>query len=62
MPNKGLVKRMAALQLCIQLHKDHELDDNLLAVGKDNCKANPEDTEVPALPDDEKMTSCCRMW
>jgi endoribonuclease Dicer len=55
MPNKALAKRMAALQLCIRLHKENEIDDNLLPVGKENFKANPEDTQVPALPDDEKM-------
>ncbi|XP_058796621.1 endoribonuclease Dcr-1 [Phymastichus coffea] len=55
MPNKSLAKRIAALQLCIRLHKENEIDDYLIPVGKENFKANPEDTEVPALPGDEKM-------
>ncbi|XP_011502153.1 PREDICTED: endoribonuclease Dcr-1 isoform X2 [Ceratosolen solmsi marchali] len=55
MPNKALAKRMAALQLCVHLHKENEIDDNLLPVGKENFKANPEDTQIPALPDDEKI-------
>lgn len=56
MPNRALAKRMAALQLCVRLHKENEIDDSLLPVGKENFKANPEDSEVPALPDDEKVS------
>lgn len=57
MPSTALAKRLAALQLCVHLHKKFEIDDNLLPIGKENFKANPEDTEVPALPDDENMNS-----
>ncbi|OXU22125.1 hypothetical protein TSAR_000757 [Trichomalopsis sarcophagae] len=56
MPNKALAKRMAALQLCVCLHKENEIDDYLLPIGKENFKAHPEDIEVPALPDDENMS------
>lgn len=55
MPNKALAKRVAALQLCVRLHKENEIDDYLMPVGKENFKANPQDTEIPALPGDEKM-------
>ncbi|XP_011315268.1 endoribonuclease Dcr-1 [Fopius arisanus] len=54
MPNKAMARRLAALQLCIKLHKENEIDDNLLPIGKENFKARPEDVEVPALPDEVK--------
>ena len=53
MPSQALAKRLAALRLCVQLHKENELDDQLLPIGKENFKANPEDYEVPPLPEDE---------
>ncbi|XP_063986655.1 endoribonuclease Dcr-1 [Diachasmimorpha longicaudata] len=52
MPNKAMARRLAALQMCINLHKENEIDDNLLPIGKENFKARPEDVEVPALPDE----------
>ncbi|XP_044014882.1 endoribonuclease Dicer [Aphidius gifuensis] len=52
MPNKAMSKRLAALKMCIKLHKENELDDNLLPIGKENFKARPEDSEIPALPDE----------
>ncbi|XP_050494041.1 endoribonuclease Dcr-1 [Bombus huntii] len=55
MPNRAMARRMAALQLCIDLHRKKELDDNLLPIGKENFKAKPEDAEVPALPDESKV-------
>ncbi|KAG6799300.1 endoribonuclease Dicer-1 [Apis mellifera caucasica] len=55
MPNKAMARRMAALQLCIDLHRKNEIDDNLLPIGKENFKAKPEDAEVPALPDESKV-------
>ncbi|KOX74828.1 Endoribonuclease Dcr-1 [Melipona quadrifasciata] len=57
MPNRAMARRMAALQLCIDLHRKNEIDDNLLPIGKENFKAKPEDAEVPALPD-ETLTDC----
>ncbi|XP_066598004.1 endoribonuclease Dcr-1 [Prorops nasuta] len=54
MPNRAMARRMAALQLCIDLHKQNEIDDNLLPIGKENFKAKPEDAEVPALPDESR--------
>ncbi|XP_034941920.1 endoribonuclease Dcr-1 [Chelonus insularis] len=54
MPNRAMARRLAALQLCIKLHKENEIDDNLLPIGKENFKARPEDVEVPALPDESK--------
>lgn len=54
MPNRAMARRLAALQLCIKLHKEGEIDDNLLPIGKENFKARPEDIEVPALPDESK--------
>lgn len=47
-----MARRMAALQMCVHLHKNNELDDNLAPIGKENFKAKPEDAEVPALPDE----------
>ncbi|RWS31367.1 endoribonuclease Dicer-like protein [Leptotrombidium deliense] len=38
MPNKKLAKKAAALEVCKRLHKEHELDDNLLPVGKEAIK------------------------
>ncbi|XP_053994558.1 endoribonuclease Dcr-1 isoform X1 [Hylaeus volcanicus] len=55
MPNRAMARRMAALQLCIDLHRKNEIDDNLLPIGKENFKAKPEDAEVPALPDESKL-------
>lgn len=55
MPNRAMARRMAALQLCIDLHRKNEIDDNLLPIGKENFKAKPEDAEVPALPDEIKI-------
>nr|XP_031838404.1 endoribonuclease Dcr-1 [Nomia melanderi] len=55
MPNRAMARRMAALQLCIDLHRKNEIDDNLLPIGKENFKAKPEDAEVPALPDESKV-------
>ncbi|XP_003706496.2 endoribonuclease Dcr-1 isoform X1 [Megachile rotundata] len=55
MPNRAMARRMAALQLCIDLHRKNEIDDNLLPIGKENFKAKPEDAEVPALPDEIKV-------
>ncbi|XP_076297462.1 endoribonuclease Dcr-1 isoform X1 [Lasioglossum baleicum] len=55
MPNRAMARRMAALQLCIDLHRNNEIDDNLLPIGKENFKAKPEDAEVPALPDESKV-------
>lgn len=49
-----MARRMAALQLCIDLHRGNEIDDNLLPIGKENFKAKPEDAEVPALPDESR--------
>lgn len=49
-----MAKRMAALQLCVDLHRGNEIDDNLLPIGKENFKAKPEDAEVPALPDESR--------
>lgn len=54
MPNKAMARRMAALQMCVDLHRENEIDDNLLPIGKENFKAKPEDAEVPALPDENK--------
>ncbi|XP_012286436.1 endoribonuclease Dcr-1 [Orussus abietinus] len=54
MPNRAMARRLAALQLCIELHNENEIDDNLLPIGKENFKAKPEDAEVPALPDESK--------
>lgn len=54
MPNRAMARRMAALQLCIDLHRENEIDDNLLPIGKENFKAKPEDAEVPALPDESR--------
>ncbi|XP_011149855.1 endoribonuclease Dcr-1 [Harpegnathos saltator] len=54
MPNRAMARRMAALQLCIDLHRGNEIDDNLLPIGKENFKAKPEDAEVPALPDESR--------
>ncbi|KAG8041648.1 hypothetical protein G9C98_002941 [Cotesia typhae] len=54
MPNRAMARRLAALQLCIKLHKENEIDDNLLPIGKENFKARPEDAEVPALPDESQ--------
>ncbi|XP_046835523.1 endoribonuclease Dcr-1 [Vespa crabro] len=55
MPNRAMARRMAALQLCIELHRENEIDDNLLPIGKENFKAKPEDAEVPALPDESRL-------
>lgn len=55
MPNRAMARRMAALQLCIDLHRKKEIDDNLLPIGKENFKAKPEDAEVPALPDESEV-------
>nr|KAF7402076.1 hypothetical protein H0235_015412 [Vespula pensylvanica] len=55
MPNKAMARRMAALQLCIDLHRENEIDDNLLPIGKENFKAKPEDAEIPALPDESRL-------
>ncbi|XP_076235555.1 endoribonuclease Dcr-1 [Calliopsis andreniformis] len=55
MPNRAMARRMAALQLCVHLHRKNEIDDNLLPIGKENFKAKPEDAEVPALPDENKV-------
>ncbi|XP_017892073.1 endoribonuclease Dcr-1 [Ceratina calcarata] len=55
MPNRAMARRMAALQLCVDLHKRNEIDDNLLPIGKENFKAKPEDVEVPALPDESRV-------
>ncbi|KOC66705.1 Endoribonuclease Dicer [Habropoda laboriosa] len=55
MPNRAMARRMAALQLCIDLHRKNEIDDNLLPIGKENFIAKPEDAEVPALPDESKV-------
>ncbi|KAK1137182.1 hypothetical protein K0M31_001706 [Melipona bicolor] len=55
MPNRAMARRMTALQLCIDLHRKNEIDDNLLPIGKENFKAKPEDAEVPALPDESKV-------
>ncbi|KAF7383500.1 hypothetical protein HZH66_012850 [Vespula vulgaris] len=55
MPNKAMARRMAALQLCIDLHRGNEIDDNLLPIGKENFKAKPEDAEIPALPDESRL-------
>ncbi|XP_043278022.1 endoribonuclease Dcr-1 isoform X2 [Venturia canescens] len=55
MPNRAMARRLAALQMCIQLHKENEIDDNLLPIGKENFKARPEDAEVPALPDESRV-------
>ncbi|XP_043263545.1 endoribonuclease Dcr-1 [Colletes gigas] len=55
MPNRAMARRMAALQLCVDLHRKNEIDDNLLPIGKENFKARPEDAEVPALPDESKV-------
>ncbi|XP_048515053.1 endoribonuclease Dcr-1 isoform X2 [Athalia rosae] len=52
MPNRAMARRLAALQLCIELHRANEIDDYLLPIGKENFKAKPEDAEVPALPDE----------
>lgn len=41
--------------MCIQLHKENEIDDNLLPIGKENFKARPEDAEVAALPDESRV-------
>lgn len=49
-----MARRMAALQMCIDLHRENEIDDNLLPIGKENFKAKPEDAEVPALPDESR--------
>lgn len=49
-----MARRMAALQLCVELHKGNEIDDYLLPIGKENFKAKPEDAEVPALPDESQ--------
>jgi endoribonuclease Dicer len=54
MPNGVMAKRMAALQMCINLHLENEIHDNLLFIGKENFKAKPEDAEVPALPDESR--------
>ncbi|XP_043480045.1 endoribonuclease Dcr-1 [Leptopilina heterotoma] len=54
MPNRAMARRMAALQLCVELHRKNEIDDNLLPIGKENFKAKPEDAEVPALPDESR--------
>ncbi|XP_051158648.1 endoribonuclease Dcr-1 isoform X2 [Leptopilina boulardi] len=54
MPNRAMARRMAALQLCVELHRRNEIDDNLLPIGKENFKAKPEDAEVPALPDESR--------
>ncbi|XP_076165348.1 endoribonuclease Dcr-1 isoform X2 [Ptiloglossa arizonensis] len=55
MPNRAMARRMAALRLCVDLHRKNEIDDNLLPIGKENFKAKPEDAEVPALPDESKV-------
>ncbi|CAK9807565.1 Endoribonuclease dcr-1 [Anthophora plagiata] len=55
MPNRAMARRMAALQLCVDLHRKNEIDDNLLPIGKENFKAKPEDAEVPALPDESEV-------
>ncbi|EZA50771.1 Endoribonuclease Dcr-1 [Ooceraea biroi] len=55
MPNRAMARRMAALQMCIDLHQENEIDDNLLPIGKENFKAKPEDAEVPALPDESRV-------
>ncbi|XP_046424425.1 endoribonuclease Dcr-1 isoform X2 [Neodiprion fabricii] len=54
MPNSAMARRLAALQLCIDLHRANEIDDYLLPIGKENFKANPEDAEAPPLPDETK--------
>ncbi|XP_077280882.1 endoribonuclease Dcr-1 [Temnothorax americanus] len=54
MPNRAMARRMAALQMCIDLHRGNEIDNNLLPIGKENFKAKPEDAEVPALPDESR--------
>lgn len=54
MPNRAMARRMAALQMCIDLHRENEIDDNLLPIGKENFKAKPEDAEVPASPDESR--------
>ncbi|RWS16251.1 endoribonuclease Dicer-like protein [Dinothrombium tinctorium] len=38
MPNKKLAKKAAALEVCKRLHKEGELDNNLLPVGKEGIK------------------------
>ncbi|XP_078036312.1 endoribonuclease Dcr-1 isoform X2 [Augochlora pura] len=55
MPNRAMARRMAALQLCVDLHRKNEIDDNLMPIGKENFKAKPEDAEVPALPDESNV-------
>lgn len=45
MPSKVLARRVAALQVCKELHKISELDDNLQPIGKENFKALEPDWE-----------------
>lgn len=56
MPNQILARRMAALQTCIELHKNGELDNDLQPIGKENFKAIDPDWENFELEEqDEKI-------
>lgn len=58
MPTKVLARRVAALQVCKELHKIHELDDNLQPIGKENFRALEPDWEVFELDKiDEEIVS-----
>ncbi|KAL5284380.1 DICER1 family protein [Megaselia abdita] len=58
MPSKVLARRVAALQVCKELHKISELDDNLQPIGKENFKALEPDWEVFELDKiDEEIVS-----
>lgn len=46
MPTKVLARRVAALQVCKELHKIGELDDNLQPIGKENFKALEPDWQI----------------
>lgn len=58
MPSKVLARRVAALQVCKELHKINELDDNLQPIGKENFRALEPDWEVFELDKiDEEIVS-----
>ncbi|XP_014235184.1 endoribonuclease Dcr-1 [Trichogramma pretiosum] len=53
MPTRALAKRVAALRMCIQLHKEQEIDDFLSPISKETFRAMPEYNEAPPLSEDE---------
>ncbi|KAI5631368.1 hypothetical protein NE865_15926 [Phthorimaea operculella] len=69
MPTKALARRMAALQACRILHRNGELDDQLMPIGKEGFKAaeldsagnfdfnDPNDSARRALPNAGSITT-----